>query len=145
MSSPSLCTSQCGALAYRRHGLGLQIVLVTSMETRRWVLPKGNIEDGMTAAESAVLEAYEEAGVKGEISPECLGTYDYYKSNGNGGDLRRVAVFPMAVTRILRDWPEKAPRRRQWMSIEGAILAVNEKQLKRLLARFAEAHAPRTS
>ncbi len=145
MPSPSLCISQCAALAYRRHGLGLQIVLVTSMETRRWVLPKGNIEDGMTAAESAVLEAYEEAGVKGEILRERLGTYDYDKSNGSGDDLRRVAVFPMSVTQILSDWPEKAQRRRQWMSIEDAILAVNEKQLKRLLARFAEAHAPRTS
>jgi 8-oxo-dGTP pyrophosphatase MutT (NUDIX family) len=137
--------SQCAAIAYRQHKHGLQIVLVTSMETRRWVLPKGNIENGMTAAESAALEAYEEAGVEGDISPDPIGTYDYEKADGKGGGLRRVAVFPMAVTRIRGKWPEKEQRRRKWMSVEDAALAVNEKKLKKLLAQFAGAHSRRKS
>jgi 8-oxo-dGTP pyrophosphatase MutT (NUDIX family) len=137
-SSPPI--SQCAAIAYRQHKGGLQIVLVTSMETRRWVLPKGNIENGMTASESAALEAYEEAGVEGDISPDPIGTYEYEKADDKGGGLRRVAVFPMAVTRIRHKWPEKAQRRRKWMSVEDAVLAVNEKKLKKLLAHFAGAH-----
>ncbi len=137
--SNRLPITQCAAIAYRWHELGLQIVLVTSMDTRRWVLPKGNIEPDMTASESAAQEAYEEAGVEGDIAAEPIGTYEYEKAEDKGDDRRRVAVFPMAVTKIHRKWPEKEQRQRKWMSVEDAVLAVNEKKLKKLLAHFSEA------
>jgi len=129
---------QCAVLAYRRHKQGLQVVLVTSLETRRWVLPKGHYEDGLSARASASLEAFEEAGVVGAVSRRCLGTYDYRKIELKGGGLCRVDVFLMAVTRIKNSWPEKNKRRRKWMTPDDAIKAVDEKKLKKLIAQFAK-------
>ncbi len=129
---------QCAVLAYRQNKNGLQIVLVTSLETRRWVLPKGHQEPGKSARFSASLEAYEEAGVVGAVSRERIGTYDYLKTAEKGGGLRRVSVFPMAVKRVKDSWPEMAKRRRKWMSPADAIKAVDEKKLKKLIAQFAQ-------
>lgn len=129
---------QCAVLAYRRHKQGLQLVLVTSLETRRWVLPKGHYENGLSARASARLEAFEEAGVVGAVARRRIGTYDYEKIELKGGGLRRVSVFPMAVSGIKNNWPEKDRRRRKWMSPEDAIKAVDEKKLKKLIAQFAK-------
>ncbi len=128
---------QSAVLAWRRRKRGVRILLVTSLETRRWVLPKGNVEDGLTPRESALREAFEEAGIEGDAAGRRIGAYLYRKDDSKGGGLRRVAVFPMQVTRVLDDWPEKDRRRREWMSPEDAAAAVAEKKLARIIARFA--------
>lgn len=127
---------QCAVIAYRHRKRRLQIALVTSLETRRWVLPKGNIERGLSARASACLEAYEEAGLEGEVAKDRIGTYEYDKSEIKGGGRRQVSVFPMVVSRIRRDWPEKSMRRRKWMTIDDAVSAVDENDLKDLIAEF---------
>lgn len=129
---------QSAVVAYRAHKNGFRIVLVTSLDTQRWVLPKGHLENGLTPQDSAALEAFEEAGVEGKVSDRRIGTYDYIKIEKKGGGPRRVSVFPMAVSKIRRSWPEKAMRRRKWMTIDDAIKAVDEKKLKKLLARFGK-------
>ena len=131
---------QCAVLAYRPSKKGLRIALVTSLETQRWVLPKGNLVDGLSARESAALEAFEEAGLEGSPEKHSIGTYDYQKSELKGGGHCRVEVFPMAVTRVKRRWPEKEMRRRKWMSPEGAVAAVDESDLKKVIKRFAKSH-----
>lgn len=132
---------QCAVIAYRHRKQRLQIALVTSLETRRWVLPKGNIERGLSARASASMEAYEEAGLEGDVAKNRIGTYEYEKSEVKGGGLRQVSVFPMVVSRIRRDWPEKSVRRRKWMTIDDAVSAVDERDLKDLIVEFGEKYA----
>lgn len=127
---------QSAAFAYRRSEQGLEIVLVTSMGARRWVLPKGDIDEGFTARASAAREAFEEAGVEGDMGEDAIGSYHYAKSALKGGVVCRVAVFPMEVRRVRSDWPEKELRRREWMTIDAAAAAVNERELKDLITRF---------
>lgn len=131
---------QCAVLAYRPNKKGLRIALVTSLETQRWVLPKGNLVDGLSARDSARLEAFEEAGLEGCPEKRSIGTYDYQKTELKGGGHCRVEVFPMAVTRVKRNWPEKEIRRRKWMSLEEAAAAVDEPDLKKVIKRFAKSH-----
>ncbi len=127
---------QSAVLAYQERKNQLQVVLVTSLDTQRWVLPKGHLADGMTPSDSAALEAFEEAGVEGDVSRQSIGSYDYMKTEPKGGGLRRVEVFPMEVSRVRRNWPEKSVRDRKWMPIEDAVRAVEEKKLKKLMAQF---------
>ena len=129
---------QCAVLAYRQRKQGLQFALVTSLETRRWVLPKGNVENGLSARDSASLEAFEEAGIEGAVARRSIGSYEYEKSELKGGGRCRVSVFPMAVSRVRRNWPEKVLRRRKWMTVEDAVSAVDEKKLKKLIAQFGK-------
>ncbi|GAB4393314.1 MAG: NUDIX hydrolase [Kiloniellaceae bacterium] len=131
---------QCAVLAYRRGKKGLKVVLVTSLDTGRWVLPKGNLVEGLSIRASAALEALEEAGVEGEVEKHSLGHYDYEKTELKGGGLCRVDVFAMEVTRIKRNWLEKDRRQRKWMTLKDAAAAVNEPGLKRLIARFEKSH-----
>ena len=131
---------QSGVLPYRRHEKRLEILLVTSSETGRWVPPKGNIEKGMSAQESAAKEAFEEAGVTGKVAKRRLGRYLYRKSELKGGHLCRVELFSMQVKKIEEEWPEMMLRHRRWMSAEEAAQAVDEPQLGTLITRFAKAY-----
>ena len=128
---------QSAVLAYRRRKRRLEFVLVTSLETRRWVLPKGHIENGLSPRESALREAWEEAGIEGVAGELSIGTYTYEKTDSKGGGHREVAVYPMAVSEIRRDWPERARRQRKWMTAAQAVAAVDERKLKKLIAKFA--------
>ncbi|MBL4720214.1 MAG: NUDIX hydrolase [Alphaproteobacteria bacterium] len=127
---------QCAALPYRVRENVLSVLLVTSIRTKRWVLPKGNIEPGLTARESAEFEALEEAGVVGVIAMRRTGTYTYRKSDEKSG-LYQVIVFPLEVERELETYPESKLRIREWVSIETAADRVAESDLKELLLRFA--------
>lgn len=129
-------TAQSAALPYRWSAGGPQILLVTSRATRRWVVPKGSIKSGMSSSASAALEAYEEAGVHGRIMRTPVGRYAYSKKNGRRGQLCLVQVFPLRVQRILRDWPERRQRRREWTTFAIARERVHEAALKRILLRF---------
>jgi len=131
-------TRQVAALPWRRGADGLQILLVTSRETRRWVTPKGGRMAGKTDAEAAAQEALEEAGVTGRIVEEPFGTFRYLKI------LKRrrprwcvVSVYPLEVEVELDDWKEKAERTREWMSPAEAERRVDEPELKTLIASFA--------
>jgi 8-oxo-dGTP pyrophosphatase MutT (NUDIX family) len=70
---------QYGALPYREIKSGVQILLVTSRGTRRWIIPKGWPQRGMPAHRAAALEAFEEAGVVGKVSKKTVGSYWYDK------------------------------------------------------------------
>jgi 8-oxo-dGTP pyrophosphatase MutT (NUDIX family) len=129
---------QSAVLPYRRRKAGLEIMLVTSLDTGRWVLPKGNVESGLTPCESAQKEAYEEAGIRGKTEKKCFGTFTYLKTEKKGGGMREVEVFPMEVTEVLDDWPEKSDRKREWMVLDKAAESVMEKKLKKLLKTFGD-------
>lgn len=133
---PEKPKKQAAVLAYRKGKRGLKVVLVTSLETQRWVLPKGHLGEGVSERDAAVQEAFEEAGLEGEVARKSIGTYNYVKTEQKGGGPRRVSVFPMAVSRVRRNWPEKSLRRRKWMTIDDAISAVDESDLKKLIVKF---------
>ncbi len=130
-------SQQYAALPWRQ-APGLEILLITSRETRRWVIPKGWPMSGKSAAESAAQEAYEEAGIRGEMTAQAMGHYSYRKRLRGGGRKRfRVDVFAMEVTEVLDLWPEAHERARQWLSPQEALALVEEPELAALIRRFA--------
>ena len=118
-----------------------RVMLITSRDTRRWVLPKGWAEKGLTGAQLAAKEAFEEAGIVGEVAAHPVGVYSYVKALPKGLTVEcTVAVFPMRVDRLLDDWPERHQRRREWFTLPRAAMAVDDGELVTLLLRMG---APR--
>jgi 8-oxo-dGTP pyrophosphatase MutT (NUDIX family) len=128
---------QVGALPYRIDAEGHpEILLITSRETRRWVIPKGwpmkELRDDLAAAQ----EAFEEAGVMGEVGDSEVGTYRYLKRRRTRSDLCEVHVYPLEVYEEFDSWPEGAQRQRTWFSPEEAADRVAEPGLSRILRTF---------
>lgn len=128
---------QVAALPWRRGPEGVEILLVTSRETRRWVTPKGGRMAGKTDAEAAALEALEEAGIEGVVSDQPLGTFRYLKV------LKRraprwcvVDLYGLEVTVEHPDWQERGERERLWLPRDTAADWVDEPDLKALIATF---------
>jgi 8-oxo-dGTP pyrophosphatase MutT (NUDIX family) len=133
--------SQVAALPYRFEP-ALEIMLITSRETRRWVLPKGWRMKGLTPHEAAAQEANEEAGLIGEVSEETIGAYTYLKVLKNGDAVPcEVKVFPLRVTGQLDAWIEQHQRDLQWFDPESAASAVAEPELAGLIRAFAQQQA----
>lgn len=131
---------QVAALPFRDEASLRRVMLITSLGTRRWILPKGNIEPGLTAPESAEFEAFEEAGVVGRLAPSSLGSYTYDKIGDEDDEaiLHHVKVYPLEVQQTLDTFPDHEKRERQWMAPDEAISVVDEPGLKELITRFAE-------
>ena len=104
-------------------------MLVTSRRRSRWIIPKGIVDIGKTPEESALKEAYEEAGLRGEAVSAELGEYEYEKWGGTC----KVKVYLMRVTDVLESWPESGTRERRWMTVESAAAEVKEERLKELI------------
>lgn len=141
--------TQFGALCWRRRRGGIEVLLVTSRDTGRWVIPKGWPVDGLDGAGSASREAWEEAGVRATEPPVALGFYTYDKVLGRGEDRSAsvpcvVSVFAMAVTRQSKDFPEARQRRRRWFSQAKAARKVDEPELQALIAGFSPLTRPKT-
>lgn len=129
---------QVAALPFQDAASQRRVLLITSLGTRRWIIPKGNIEPGLTAPESAEFEAFEEAGVVGRLAAASLGSYTYDKIDDDEEILHHVKVYPLEVQQTLDTFPDSEKRERQWMAPEEAIEAVDEAGLKELIAKFAE-------
>jgi 8-oxo-dGTP pyrophosphatase MutT (NUDIX family) len=113
-------------------------MLVTSRETRRWVIPKGNPEKGLAPHALAAKEAYEEAGLVGELAPEPVGRYRYLKRlRGEKSVPIEVKVFPFAAEQQLADWPERGQRETRWFPPAEAAMLVGEGGLVELLLQLA--------
>lgn len=130
---------QYAALPFRR-AAGLEVLLITSRETRRWVVPKGWPMKGRRPPGTAAREALQEAGVVGLISKTSIGSFTYIK-RGLGGQSWpcRVDVFPLQVRAERTEWRERAQRTRQWFSFIEAATAVTEPELKTLILAFGVA------
>lgn len=116
-----------------------QIVLVTSRETGRWVIPKGWPMRNRKNHDAAAIEAYEEAGVVGKVNKHPLGTFDYVKVMPKGRDDVdcRVAVYLLDVEKLLGKWPEAKERTRDFCSPVEAAERVDEVGLKAIILNFA--------
>ena len=124
---------QIAALPYRRHGKGVDVLLITSRETKRWVVPKGWPMEGKTDWVAAAVEAFEEAGLEGNIGEQSLGIYNYIKRKKSGEVECEVTVYPLEVSELLRNWPERHQRKRKWFSARVAADKVNEAGLKAII------------
>lgn len=129
--------SQFAALVYRVKDEKLQVLLITSRRTGRWIIPKGWPMLGKRPAEAAAQEAWEEAGVKGKVSDQCLGLYSYYKTNPRFGTLPcLVNVYPVEAKKLVKKFPEAGERRRKWFSPKKAAKLVREPELAKLIKSF---------
>jgi 8-oxo-dGTP pyrophosphatase MutT (NUDIX family) len=126
--------AQFAALCWRMKAGRVQVLLITSRDTGRWIIPKGWPVKGLDPKGSAAQEAWEEAGVKGDVLPEHLGHYTYPKGISKNAVLPCiVSVFPLKVETLARDFPERGQRRRKWFSIEKAATKVSEPELRALM------------
>ena len=128
---------QYGVIPYRRSAGGIEIMLVTSRTSGRWIIPKGWPAEGFAPHLSAAKEAYEEAGLVGTVGETVVGTFLHLKSATR--QRLSVQVFPMEVLQELDQWPERFQRRRQWFNPDQAANAVNDTSLRRLIRSFRPA------
>jgi 8-oxo-dGTP pyrophosphatase MutT (NUDIX family) len=128
---------QYAALPIRKARGGVrEVLLVTSRETRRWIIPKGWPMAGLSGAEVAQVEAFEEAGIRGKATRKPVGHYDYWKRLDDAFRLVRVEVFRMKVTRLFKSWPEAGSRQRAWFPLEKAVELVDEPGLRAILSEM---------
>jgi len=130
--------AQFAALPWRRNADGeVEVLLITSRETRRWVIPKGWPIKGMKSPKSAAREAFEEAGVLGKVAKTPIGAYAYDKRLKNGRLQHvRVAVFALAVESEAEVYPELGQREKRWLPLAEAARLVAEPELMVVLATF---------
>ena len=137
------CRGQIGAICWRMHRAKVEVLLITSRDTGRWVIPKGWPMEGLSEAEAASIEAWEEAGVRGDIAPESLGSFDYDKVlSATKAIPCTVTVFGLRVAALHTDFPERKQRRRKWFAAEKAARKVAEPELRQLLKAIAKQLLP---
>lgn len=125
---------QFAALCTRKKAGKREVLLITSRDTGRWVLPKGWQMTDRTGGETALTEAWEEAGVIGALTGPAIGCYLYPKMIAPGRvHTCRVEVHPVRVDRLEARFPERGQRRRKWMSAKKAAKAVQEPELAVML------------
>ena len=140
MATTSPILNQAGVIAYRiLHGK-VQVLLMTSRDTGRWIIPKGNINGRLTPSKAAEKEAYEEAGVRGAVTSSIpLGIYTYSKKLESGeARAATVEVYLLRITERLKKWPEKGERKLSWVSTKEAVGLVEEPGVVPLLQRLME-------
>ena len=140
MKSAKTVGIQYAALPYRLKGRQLRVLLITSRETGRWVIPKGWPMNGLKPQEAAAVEAAEEAGIIGEVEDRPLGSYRYLKRlKGDEVIAVQVIVFPFLVETQVEDWKEQGQRTLRWFPYRRAASLVAEPSLARLIREFGAA------
>lgn len=130
--------AQCGALCWRETDGRREVLLITSREAGRWIIPKGWPMDGKTLAEAAAQEAWEEAGIRGTATPVSIGRYHYVKRPGSASAAEvEVTVFPLKVLHEDDDFPEQGQRDKMWLPPKEAAKVVDNPSLRKLIASFA--------
>ncbi len=125
---------QVGALCLRKRDGAVQVLLISSRGTGRWIIPKGWPMRGRSLAGAARQEAWEEAGIKGKVAPDPCGSYHYDKGLDQGGAIRvEVLVYKLKTESLAERYPEAGQRRRRWFSPSEAAERVDEPGLKAIL------------
>lgn len=131
---------QTGVLPWRlAANKGIEVLLVTSRRSGRWIIPKGWPMPGKSLAEAAAQEAFEEAGVTGTVDPKPLGSFRHSKQTVGTGDVEvNILVHPMWVDREFQKWPEIGERKRRWFSPKDAAKRVDSLELGELIRQTAK-------
>jgi 8-oxo-dGTP pyrophosphatase MutT (NUDIX family) len=125
MPTASATLQQAAAVPVHRG----RVCLITSRGGKRWVVPKGCLEPGKTAAEIALQEAWEEAGLVGVLGPEPVGSYLYDKN----GVTCHVLVYTLQVTQVCDHWPEETFREREWVDPAEAVARIEDRGLREIV------------
>lgn len=125
---------QVAVVAIRRGHDGLEVCLIRRNESKKWGIPKGFIDRGDTPEQAALNEALEEAGVKGPLMGDVIGTYDYKKWSGP----LSVAVYVMDVLEEKKQWKEMTFRERRWYSLAEAAMLLASHPVQALWDRVME-------
>ncbi|MDH3267782.1 MAG: NUDIX hydrolase [Ignavibacteria bacterium] len=128
---------QSGVIPYRKKDDKIEVLLVTSIRRKKWIIPKGFIEYHMSPFQSAKKEAFEEAGVRGSNYTKILGSYTVRK---NGSELL-TKIYSMRVTRVFKDYPEKNLRKRKWLSIYDAAKKVEIDELAKMIRKLGRLYS----
>lgn len=137
---------QYAALCYRvkKKTNEVEVLLMTSRDTGRWVIPKGWPMNGKCSHEVAAREALEEAGVRGTIEKETLGSYTYAKVLKDGLTVScKVQVYVLEVSELAKNFKEKGERTLEWVSCDEAVKRVREPELRDLFLLFKRRMADR--
>ncbi len=128
---------QSAALCYRVEQGQPEVLLITTRKSRRWIIPKGWLIDGLTASQTAGQEAWEEAGIRGECDTQAMGQFCYQKRHQRkGAVLCVVDVFPLLVTSVAACFPEFKQRQRQWFVPKKAAVHVNFPELGQMFQKL---------
>jgi 8-oxo-dGTP pyrophosphatase MutT (NUDIX family) len=128
---------QVAALPYRKTAAGeIEVLLITSREAGRFIIPKGWPMRGLRDPEAAAKEAFEEAGVEGKVERKPIGTYSYWKRMERSFAYLRVTVYPLEVRKQRSNWPEKGSRRLGWLKQKEVGTLIEEPGLITLIERF---------
>lgn len=125
---------QAGAVPYRLTSQAIEVLLISTSSGKHLTIPKGIIDPGFSAAQTALNEAYEEAGIKGDLMLPPIGGYQVKKWGG----IWTVTVYAMAVTRMLNRWPEDRVRRRAWVEIRRAARLVKHDGLADVILKLPD-------
>lgn len=128
---------QYAALCWRQGSAGVEVLMITSRDTGRWIIPKGWPMPGLAPEAAAAEEAWEEAGVQGDVGPVCVGRYGYRKVLSATAEVPcAVAVYGLRVERLAETFPEARERERRWVGQADAAAMVQEPDLARLILGF---------
>ena len=129
---------QYAALPYIVFETHIEVLLITRRRSKRWIIPKGWPEADLLPHKLAELEAFEEAGLRGQIGKKSLGRFSYVKQlNDNESVLCDVEVFPLEVSAQYLDWPEKSQRDLSWLKPDKATALLEEEDLVSLILNFS--------
>jgi 8-oxo-dGTP pyrophosphatase MutT (NUDIX family) len=143
VKAPKLTGIQYAALPYRVDGRQVQVLLITSRGTRRWVIPKGWPMNGLKPQDTAITEAAEEAGIVGEIADRPIGSYRYLKQlKGEQTVAVQVIVFPFLVSGHVQAFKEQGQRGSRWFRYQDAANMVAEPSLRRLIRELGASKTP---
>ena len=134
---PQPCRAQVAALPLRQGRDGLEVMLITSRESRRWIVPKGWPMKGLKDHEAAAREALEEAGLKGRIHKRPIGAYTYGKRTAHAVEPCRVMVYRLDVDGERTSWRERGQRERQWFAVAEAAELVDPPRLASMILACA--------
>jgi 8-oxo-dGTP pyrophosphatase MutT (NUDIX family) len=140
VASKEKCRAQFAALPWRTTNGSLEILLITTLRTQRWIVPKGWPIEELAPKDCAAREALEEAGVSGTISEKPIGSFRYFKQRKSGEVVPcKVDVFALEVRQQRRTWAEKGARQYRWCSVAEALACVGEPGLRQIINRFTQA------
>lgn len=134
MKKPVYFFDQSGVVPFKLYNGSISILLITTRKNKRWVIPKGIIEQGFTPLESAIKEAVEEAGIRGRGYQRLLGVYNYPKWGGTCS----VKVYPLEVNELLSDWEEEQFRERRWFYFEEVLNVIDDSGLRNIIATIPD-------
>jgi len=126
------CIMQSGVIPYIIEKDNIKIILITSRSGKKWILPKGFIDEGLTPSESAIKEAFEEAGVTGTVSETPAGFYNYTRQMKD----YRVLLFPMKTENVNNKWPESSERERIIISLKSLKDYINDSGIISIIENY---------